>query len=462
MFSPKREGHAGSPIKPAMAPAKVLALGFMLIILMGALLLMLPFSSRSGIGIGFLEALFTATSATCVTGLTVVDTYTAYTVFGQMVILSLIQVGGLGFMLFATTTLVALGRRITLRNRMLLRETMSLPGLSGGVRTTLQFMLIVFAVELAGAALLSIRFVPMYGWAKGVYFGVFHAVSAFCNAGFDLFGAAGSLIQFHGDPLVLLTISVLIVLGGIGFMVIAEVVASRGHLHRIGLHAKLVLTMTGLLLVSGFALYVAMEWNNPATLALPGAGPGEKVLNAWFQSVTTRTAGFFSFQQGEMTDTSKFVSVVLMFIGASPASTGGGVKTSTFMVVLLVIASIVAGREDINIFRKRVPAASGRTAQSILFMYLALLALGAVLLTIFENGKGFGFLDMLFEETSALGTVGLSTVGTAKFSIPSKVLLIVLMYFGRVGPLTMMLTLNHGNPRTGKAIRYPEEQIIIG
>lgn len=452
----------GLPGKPAMAPAKVLALGFMLIILLGAGLLMLPVSSRTGQRLGWLEALFTATSATCVTGLTVVDTYTTYTVFGQMVVLSLIQVGGLGFMLFATTTLVALGRRISLRNRMLLHETMSMPGLSGGVRTTLLFMLIVFAIELAGSLLLAIHFIPMYGVAKGLYFGVFHAVSAFCNAGFDLFAQAGSLTQFRADPLVLMTISLLIVLGGIGFAVIADVVAHRGRLRRVSLHTKLVLTMTGVLLIGGLALFAAVEWHNPATLAREGAGTGEKLLNAWFQSVTTRTAGYFSFQQAPMTDASKFFSTVLMLIGASPASTGGGVKTSTFFVVLMVIASIVAGRQEINIYRKRVPASLGRTAQSILFMYLALLTLGALLLTVFEGGKGFSFLDMLFEEASALGTVGLSAVGTANFTGPSKVLLILLMYFGRVGPLTMMLTLNHGTPSVGNAIRYPEEDIIVG
>lgn len=459
MFSKAED--SGRWKKRPMSPAKVLALGFFLIILAGGLLLMLPIATRSGHRISFFEALFTATSATCVTGLTVVDTVSTYTPFGQAVTLCLIQVGGLGFMVFATLTLVALGRRISLRNRLLIRETMSMPGLSGGVRTTLRFVFIAFSIELLGALLLSIRFIPIYGFGKGLYFGVYHAISAFCNAGFDLFGAAGSLQGYRGDSLVLLTVSGLIMLGGLGFTVIADI---SDHWHRprqMALHSKIVLTMTALLLLMGFAFIAAMEWNNAGTLAREGAGAGEKLLNAWFESVTSRTAGYYSFNQGAMTDASKLATTVLMFIGASPASTGGGVKTSTFFVVWMVLLSVVNGREDTNAFGKRLSPAIGRTAQTIMLIYLSLIVLGGIALAVIEQGSGISLIDILFEEASALATVGLSAAGTARFRAGSKMIFILLMYFGRVGPLTMMLSFSRSQ-QGGGAIRYPQEDIIVG
>lgn len=462
MDAMKQGNGLGRARKQPMSPAKVLALGFFLLIAAGTALLVLPIAHQAGQSVSLLEALFTATSATCVTGLTLVDTYSTFSLFGQLVIIALIQVGGLGFMLFATMTLVALGRRISLRNRMLLRETMSMPGLSGGVRTTIRFMLIAFSIELLGAALLALRFIPLYGFGRGMYFGVFHAISAFCNAGFDLFGQAGSLQGFRGDPLVLMTISSLIILGGLGFTVIADVSDHRRGPRRLSLHSKIVLVMNGLLLLTGFAFFAAMEWNNMGTLARPEAGGGEKLLNAWFQSVTTRTAGFFSLDQAAMSDASKLVSTVLMFIGASPASTGGGVKTSTFFVVLLILASIVAGREDTNAFSRRLSSAIGRTAQSILFIHLSLIVLGGIFLAVIERGAGINLIDLLFEEASALGTVGLSAAGTAGFRLPSKLMFILFMYFGRVGPMTMMLSFSRTKPSGGDAIRYPQEEIIVG
>lgn len=449
-------------LRQPLSPAKVLAIGFLLIILAGALLLMLPISLKEGKHLSFVEALYTATSATCVTGLAVVDTYSTFSIFGQLVTLSLIQVGGLGFMLFATMALVAMGRRISLRNRMLLRETMSLPGLSGGVRSTIRFMVIAFSVELAGALLLAIRFVPQMGVGKGLYFGVYHSISAFCNAGFDLFSTAGSLQPFRADPLVLLTISGLIILGGLGFMVIAD---CRDHLHKprqLSLHSKIVLSTSLILILSGTLLFALMEWNNSQTLAREGAGFFEKLLNAWFQSVTTRTAGFYSFSQGAMSDASKLLTILLMFIGASPASTGGGVKTSSVFVIVMILSSIMAGREDINAYGKRLPASIGRTAQIILFIYLTLLIVGGIFVAMIEQHSGFSMLDMLFEEASALGTVGLSGLNSAAFKLPSKLLFITLMYFGRVGPLTMMLSFNRSGPAPGAHIRFPEEQIIVG
>ena len=441
--------------------AKTLAESILLIILFGAGLLMLPIAHEPGVIITPLQAVFSATSATCVTGLMVVDPAAAYSLFGEIVLLCLIQLGGLGFMLFATSVLVLAGRRVSLRSRVLLHDTMSLPGLSGAVRNTLRFVLIAFGVEILGAMLLSIHFIPRLGAARGVYFAVFHAISAYCNAGIDLFSTAGSLTTFVDDPLVLLTFVGLIVLGGLGFAVLADVLDKGRRPRRFALHTKIVLVTTVFLLVSGTLFFMLAEWNNPMTLGA-GRGLGDKLLNAFFQSVTTRTAGFYSVSQSGLTDASKMVTTLLMFIGASPASTGGGVKTSTLFVLLAIIRSVLAGRDEVNAFGKRLPLVLIRTALSIFLLYLALLFGGSVLMGLLEQPRGFSMIDLVFEEVSALGTVGLTAANTPTLTRPSQIWLIVLMYFGRVGPLTVMLSITrrHAGYKTG--VRYPEEEIIVG
>ena len=448
--------------KVPASPSKVLALGFLTIIITGACLLLLPFASEEGVRITPLAALFTATSAVCVTGLTVINTAASYSLFGEIVILCLIQLGGLGFMLFATSVLVLAGKRISLRNRMLLHETMNMPGLSGTVRTTIRFMLIVLAAELVGSILLALRFIPLYGFWKGSYYGVFHAISAFCNAGFDLFGSAGSLAQFQNEPYVLLTFSGLIIVGGLGFAVLADIMNSRFHFKRMMLHTKIVLVMTGILLAGGSLFFAAAEWNNPLTLAGSGMGPVEKFLNAWFQSVTTRTAGFSSFHQSGLRNASKLLSSLFMFIGASPASTGGGIKVTTIFVLFALVRSVFNGRDEVHVFHRRLTPMLVRTALSIFFISLSLLAAGFVYMSFTEELGGFNAIDLLFEEASALGTVGLSTAGTEKLGSNSQAWLIVLMYLGRIGPLTMMLSLARRHASAMGGIRYPEEQIIVG
>ena len=445
-----------------LSPAKTLALGFLAIILSGSLLLKLPIAAEPGVRITWLQALFTATSAVCVTGLVVVDTASSYSLFGELVILSLIQLGGLGFMLFATSLLVLARRRISLRNRILLHETMSMPGLSGVVRTTLRFMLVVFAVEITGAALLSFRFIPLYGWKTGLYYGVFHAISAFCNAGFDLFGAAGSLTQFHSDALVLLTISGLIIIGGMGFAVVVDLLANRLGFRKLHLHSKIVVVMTLGLLLFGALGIAALEWRNPGTLAFEGARPGDKLLNAWFQSVTARTAGFNALPQNSLREASKVLTSALMFIGASPASTGGGIKTTTLFVLLVLIRSVFVGRSDVNAFRRRLPLMLIRTALSIFLISLVLLVGGAMLMSALEEGKGISMMDLVYEQVSALATVGLSSAGTGGLSHPTQVWLVLLMYFGRVGPLTMMLSFSKAGEHQSQGVRYAEEQIYVG
>ncbi len=446
----------------SLSPAQVLALGFLLIILTGSALLSLPVAAEPGVSINYLQALFTATSAVCVTGLTVVDTATSFSLFGEVVIISLIQLGGLGFMLFATFVLVLTKRRISLKNRILLHETMSMPGLTGTVRTSLRFMLIVFAIEALGAVILAAQFIPKLGFAQGLYFGVFHAISAFCNAGFDLFGAAGSLTQFSSTPGVLYTIGFLIIFGGLGFAVIADVVNHRFRFSGLHLHSKAAVFMTAALLVLGTLFIALIEWNNPATLAKAGSSALDKANNAFFQSVTTRTAGYFSFPQQHMYDAGKIGSIILMFIGASPASTGGGIKTTTFFVILVLIRSVFYGSSDVNAYKKRLPLVLVRTALSIFLISFGLLVLGSVLMSIFEQGKGISLLDNMFEQTSALATVGLTSAGTANFSVFSKLWLILLMYFGRVGPLTMMLSFQRRSAGHTQGVRYAEDNLYVG
>ena len=454
-------GGASGRRRP-MNPATILVLGFLVIILVGTGLLMLPFAAEEGVVISPFQALFTATSATCVTGLMVVDAAASFSLFGEIVILCLIQLGGLGFMLFATSLLVLSGKRISLRNRVLLHETMSMPGLSGIVRNTLRFVLIVFGVEFVGAVLLSIHFVPRLGAAQGAYFAVFHAISAFCNAGIDLFGAAGSLSTFVDDPLVLLTIAALLILGGLGFAVLANVLEAGRHKKRLALHSKIVLSTTGFLILFATLYFALAEWNNPATLAASGATTQSRLLNAFFQAVTPRTAGFYSLAQNGLHDASKAVTILLMLVGASPASTGGGVKTTTLFVLFAIIRSVLSGRDDVNAFKKRLPLVLIRTALSIFMLYLLLLFAGSVLMGLLEQPRGFAMIDLVFEEASALGTVGLSAAGTQMLTLPSQMWLTLLMFVGRVGPLTMMLSITLRQMGQKSMARYPEDEIIVG
>lgn len=437
-----------------------MALGFLALILVGALLLMLPVSSATGRSHGFFKSLFTATSAVCVTGLVVVDTGTAWSTFGQVVLMLLIQMGGLGFMVFATLIMVVLGRRITLKNRMLIRESMNTNTLSGLVKLTMIYGLIALCIELTGALLLSTRFIPRFGLGRGIFYSLFHAVSAFCNAGFDLIGGYASLVPFQRDPVVLLVISLLIILGGLGFSVLFECFHFK-RFDKLSLHARLVLIVTGLLLASGTLAFCLLEWNNPETLGSGGLNAGDKLINAWFQSVTLRTAGFNSVDLGALKESSKLFSIILMFIGAAPASTGGGVKVTTMGVLFLIVLSVARGREQVTLFNRRLPVDLLRRAIAILFISLAVLLAGTLFLTLCEHESKL-FLDLWFEATSAFATVGVSSVGTPQLTQLSQVFLISMMFFGRVGPLTLALALANRQSKAQDIINYPEEKIMIG
>ncbi|MBQ6721721.1 MAG: Trk family potassium uptake protein [Clostridia bacterium] len=437
----------------------ILALGFLAVILLGTVLLALPAASRSGKGIGLFDSLFTATSAVCVTGLVAVDTGTTFSVFGQIVLLVLIQVGGLGFMVFATMIMVALGRKISIRGRMLIRESMNGASLSDLSRLTWLYLLLALAIETVGTVFLSIRLVPLLGWKHGIWMALFHSVSAFCNAGFDLFGNYASLTAFSGDPLVLLTVAVLIILGGLGFAVILETLRNRQGFRSLTLHTRIVLLTTLGLVLTGTVFYWLAERSNAETLA--GFGEGEKILNAFFQSVTMRTAGFNSFDLSRFRDGSKLFSSVLMMIGASPASTGGGIKTTTFAALVLLMLSVVRGENEVNVARRRLSTDIARRALAVAVLFLTTLVTGTLIISFIENGR-FPLADILFEASSAMGTVGVFAIGTPNLHPASRAVLLPMMFLGRVGPLTLAFAVAKRQGRIKTLSKHPEERIMIG
>lgn len=435
-------------------PTQILAFGFAALILTGAVLLALPVASRSGQSVGFLNALFTATSAVCVTGLVVVDTYNQYSLFGQLVILILIQMGGLGIMTMATLIFLILGKKITLRERLVMQEALNQGTLSGLVKLTRYIIATTIIFEGAGALLLSLRFTRIYGFSKGIYFGIFHAVSAFNNAGFDLIGNFKSLTPFVEDPLVNIVVMSLIIFGGLGFSVLYDIFTTRSF-HKLSLHSKVVLSTTAALLALGFISYYSLEYFNVKTLG--SLSPLGKILAAAFQSVTPRTAGFNTISLSDLTMPSKYITILLMFIGASPGSTGGGIKTSTFASILMMIYTVIASKEDTEIYQRRIPHDNIFKAVSIAVVSLMLVFISSFILTITEHAD---FLKILFETTSAFGTVGLSLGITPELSKIGKIIIIFTMFAGRVGPLTLVLAL--GSRKNKAILKYPEERILVG
>ena len=437
----------------------ILALGFLAVILLGTVLLALPAASVNGQSIGLFDSLFTSTSAVCVTGLVAVDTGTTFSLFGQIVLLALIQIGGLGFMVFATMIMVMLGRKISIRGRMLIRESMNGASLSDLGTLARLYLLLALGIELTGMIVLAFRFVPLLGWKHGLWMALFHAVSAFCNAGFDLFGNYASLTAFSKDPLVLLTIAVLIILGGLGFSVILETLRNRQGFRNLSLHTRIVLMTTALLLLAGTVFYWLAERTNPETLA--GYGEGEKLLNGFFQSVTMRTAGFNSFDLSCFRDGSKLFSSLLMMIGASPASTGGGIKTTTMAVLALLMLSVIRGENEVNVARRRLSGDIIRRALAVAVLFLTTLLTGTLIITFIENGR-FPLEDILFEASSAMGTVGVSAIGTPNLSPAGRAVLLPMMFLGRVGPLTLAVAVAKRQGGIKPVMKYPEERIMIG
>lgn len=437
-----------------MSPSRILVLGFAVLVLFGALLLTLPQATQDGLGLPFLNAAFTATSAVCVTGLVVVDTATTFTLFGQGVILFLIQVGGLGFMTFATLWAMILKKKITLKERLVLQEALNQVSVEGIVRLAKSVLKISFVIEGIGALILTLRWYPDYGWGEALYFGVFHSISAFNNAGFDLMGNFSSLTAFVGDPTINITIMLLIICGGLGFIVLSDLLENR---KKFRLHTKLVLQVSGVLIILGAAFILIMEFRNPETL-----GPlpiGTKVLAAFFQSVSPRTAGFNTINLAGMYDTTLLSMIVLMFIGASPGSTGGGIKTTTFISIVLAVLSTYRSGSHVELEGRTLPKDVIQKAWAITSSAVFLIFIILSVLSFTENSD---LLTVLFEVTSAFGTVGLSLGLTPTLSTVGKMAIILTMFIGRVGPLTLAFVLSQKKNKQAAHVKYPDERILIG
>lgn len=441
------------PYRWHLSTYQILVLGFAGLILSGVALLMTPYASKSGDSLRFVDALFTATSAVCVTGLVVVDTGTYFSVFGQSVILLLIQIGGLGVMTVATLVAVLSGKKINLKERLLIQEATNQLDLAGVVRLTLYIIRATLLVELVGGTILALRWFQDFG-LKGIYFGYWHAVSAFCNAGFDLFCEYRSITGYVGDLTVNGVIASLIVVGGIGFPVVADLWNCR-QTRRFSLHTKVVLTTTVLLIVLGAGFIFVAEYGNAKTLSdLP---PADKVMASLFQSVTARTAGYNTVDIGLLREGTLLAIIFLMFVGASPSSMGGGVKTSTAAILFISLVGSVTGKRDPLAFGRQIPQQTVYKAFTIVTISVMLISLVTLTLSFTEAAPIF---SLLFEVTSAFGTVGLSTGITPKLSDAGKVLITLTMFAGRVGTLTLLMALAL-RPRKER-LKYPEGKIIIG
>ena len=442
----------------AMSPTRVVAVAFALIILTGGLLLTLPAAARDGQSHGFLTGLFTATSATCVTGLVLGDTWTLWSGFGQIVILCLIEIGGLGFMSVASTVIFLLKRKLGLRHRMVMAQALSVSDMASVVRLQKWAVLGSIAIQLTGALILTLRFLPDFGLEQAATWGIFHAVSAFCNAGFDIFGKIApnaSVIVFNNDPVVCITIMALIVIGGLGFFVWEELVRVR-NFRKFSVYTKMVLIGTAFLIVGGAFFIGWMEWDNPATLG--NMEPWQRVLNSFFQSVTARTAGYASVDQAALTDGAKATTVLLMFIGGASGSTAGGAKVVTVMVLFLFFYTKARGRHTVCIFRRTIPDDKVIDALTITSLMLVMGVFGAIFIS---EACSVSFTDALFETVSALGTVGLTAGVTTKLTVLCQIMIIIFMYFGRVGILTISLGFLLGNQAEDR-IQYAQTNLLIG
>ncbi|MCY8474717.1 TrkH family potassium uptake protein [Bacillus halotolerans] len=431
------------------SPPQVLAIGFFLTIIIGSLLLKLPISTAKPLS--WIDALFTAASATTVTGLAVVDTGTEFTVFGQTVIMGLIQVGGLGFMTFAVLIVMILGKKIGLKERMLIREALNQPTIGGVIGLVKVLFLFSISIELIAALILSIRLVPQYGWASGLFASVFHAISAFNNAGFSLW--PDNLMSYVGDPAVNLVITILFITGGIGFTVLFDILKNR-RFKAFSLHTKLMLAGTFVLNIAATLIIFILEYSNPGTLGslhLP-----DKLWASYFQAVTPRTAGFNSVDFGSMREATIVFVLLLMFIGAGSASTASGIKLTTFLVILMSVIAYLRGHKETVIFRRTIKYPIIIKALAVSVISLFIVFIGIFALTITEQAP---FIQVVFETFSAFGTVGLTMGLTPELTTAGKCIIIAIMFIGRIGPLTFVFSF----AKTEKSnIRYPDGEVFTG
>lgn len=449
--------------KIRLTPVRLLVLGYLAVIIIGTLLLIIPFASKITGSASFMDALFTTVSASCVTGLIVRDTYTHWSTFGQVVILLLIQIGGIGFMTIVYLLLRLGGRKIGLKERTFMQEAVSAPTLSGMGKLTTTILVGTLACEGIGAFILCFRFVPDFGWGEGIWISVFTAVSAFCNAGFDLcggkYGEFSSLTAYSGDPIVCITIPLLIIVGGLGFFVWQDIKNNKFHVRKYELHTKLVLIMTAVLVVVPTAIIAVAENTLPW---------GERILSSFFTAVTPRTAGFNVLPlsgAGSVRSVTIFLTIVLMFIGGSSGSTAGGIKTNTLAVLFLSVFSLIRGKRSVECFGRRLDDTNVKNAAQFVTAFLSLIVLGTVLLCLFEeNNAAFAETPLtptqaVFEVVSAIATVGLTTGITPQLTIGSQIVLCVLMFLGRAGCMTVMLAWKAPNAPTAE---LPLERVRIG
>lgn len=434
---------------------QILALGFFIIILIGAIILSLPISTSSGKNTNFLDSMFTATSAVCVTGLVAVDTGTHWSIFGKFIIILLIQIGGLGFMTLSTIGVIILGKKISFSERLLIQDSINSGKLSGVVKLSKNIVLVSLLIEFIGAICLSFVFVPQMGFVKGSLYSLFHSISAFCNAGFDLFGNFSSLTSYKTNYIVNIVIMLLIILGGLGFATIFDIKEKR-KFKKFSLHTKIVCVTSLVLIIVPSIMFFLIEMNNPNTIG--DLNFADKILTSVFQVVSPRTAGFNTIDLNAMKDGTKFLTIVLMFIGGSPASTAGGFKTTTFAIILIAVISLIKEREHIEAFGRTISYKILNKALIILSIGFFLVFSGTMVLSL--TNEQFDFLTILYEVVSAYGTVGLTLGITTQLNIISKIVLMIIMFLGRVGSLTILYAFIK-NTNNAKYF-YPKEDITVG
>lgn len=455
-----------SPRKVRLSTMQIIALGFFGVIFLGGLILWLPVCNQKPIA--FIDALFTSVTSVCVTGLVTVVPAEQFTLLGKVVVLILIQIGGLGVIACTAAFFLLLRKRITMKGRIMIQQAYGLDTLSGMVRFVIRILKGTFFAEGIGAVLFAIKFVPEFGAVRGIWYGVFHSVSAFCNAGIDIIGN-DSFIRYVDSPLVNFTTMFLIVMGGLGFPVWYDVITTvrqegakkvprRRFLTRLGLQSKIVLTMTAFLILAGALGFFALEFNNPDTIG--SLSVPEKAMASAFQSVTTRTAGYASVPQSGLTDSSKMLGCILMFIGGSPAGTAGGIKTTTAAMLLLTAASVLRGRRDTECFGRKLENGVVRSGITIMLLTFLFWLAGVTALSVFEPGKDF--IDLMYEASSAIGTVGLTADLTPQLTAASHVVLMSMMYVGRIGPVTMALVFAGKADKSAQFRELPEKKIMLG
>ena len=445
----------GKFFRKRINPARRIAVGFIAIIFFGALILMLPISSKERVFTPFLTAIFTSTSATCVTGLTLINPGEYLSVFGQIILLIMIQTGGLGFMTILCFAFVVTNKRIGLRNRLLIAQSVGSESLDGVVGLAKNVFIITIVVEGAGALIMSLRFIPEFGFFKGLWFSIFHSVSAFCNAGFDIIGDGKSMMSFAQDPLILITLAILVITGGLGFIVWTELLQKKTW-KKMSVYSRVVLSMSFVLLLLGTVVYCILEYNNNDTIG--NYTISGKLLSSFFQSVTTRTAGFDAINQSCLTDLSKIWGTALMMIGGASASTAGGIKTGTFALVIMTLYTVLRAKSDVVISGRRIKPDIILHAMALLILWLLFVITGSLIISYIDNQP---VIDAIYETASAYSTVGLTVGISESASVFTKILLIIYMFFGRVGIMTISVVFMVRSSKETD-IEYPDGKFIVG